>query len=141
MNNLLTKQIATQGILILLSLFILFHALIITGVVPFDMVWGGRLKNHSQMLSFETISIAANLIMLAVVGIYAGIIKVKINPGIIAGAFWLMFGLFSFNTIGNLLSNNQLEKVLFTPVTVLLAIFSLRLAVDYKQKPAPESKA
>jgi hypothetical protein len=124
-----------------MSIMVVFHFLILTSVIPFEIVWGGRLKNHSQMLSFETISIATNLLLLAVVSIYAGIIKVKINQGIIAGAFWLMFGLFSSNTLGNLLSNNQLEKILFTPVTLLLALFSLRLAVEGKQKTAPEPQA
>jgi hypothetical protein len=48
-----------------------------------------------------------------------------------------MAGLFFLNTIGNLLSNNQLEKILFTPLTTILFVFSLRLAID---KPASIEK-
>jgi hypothetical protein len=134
MNNFITQKLATNGLLGLLSLFILFHLFIITGVIPFEIVWGGRLKNYSQMLSFEAISITANVIMLAVVSINAGILKVKINRAIIKAVFWAMFILFLLNTLGNLLSLNQLEKVLFTPVTLLLSLFSLRLAISKQPK-------
>ncbi|MFD2245521.1 hypothetical protein [Pontibacter ruber] len=100
-----------------------------TGVVPFDAVWGGRLENTSQMLRFEGISVAINLVMLAIVAQHAGMLKTGISRKITSVALWVMFVLFLFNTAGNALSNNDLEKMLFTPVTILLAMFSLRLAL------------
>ena len=36
MNDFLTSQIAIKRILIILSLVVVFHLLVITGVVPFD---------------------------------------------------------------------------------------------------------
>jgi hypothetical protein len=123
-----TKQIANGGLIIILSLIVIFHLLVILRIIPFEIVWGGRLKNTSDMLVFETVSIALNLIMLSVVGINAGVFKLKINPMIIKAALWLMFGLFLINTIGNLFSLNQFEKIVFTPLTLLLSLFSLRLA-------------
>lgn len=133
MNSLDTKQIATTGLLIILSLTVIFHLLVIVGIIPFQIVWGGRLKDSSQMLSFEIISIAINLIMIAVVGIYAGILKLKINWMIIKYALWIMFVLFFINTIGNVFSKNYTEKLIFTPLTFLLSVFSLRLAISGKQ--------
>lgn len=35
-------------------------------VIPFEIVWGGRLKDKSQMLAFETASVIINLFMLTV---------------------------------------------------------------------------
>ncbi|GEO05691.1 hypothetical protein AAE02nite_33550 [Adhaeribacter aerolatus] len=134
MNNLDTTRIAATGMLIILSLIILFHLLVMVGIIPYDMVWGGRLKNSAQMLSFEAISILLNLIMLAVVGIKAGVFKVNIHRTIIQVALWAMFGLFLLNTLGNLLSQNELEKLIFTPLTLLLAVFSLRLALSKEPK-------
>lgn len=124
-----TTRIATNGLLIILSLFIIFHLLIMLSVIPFELVWGGRLQDHSQMLSFEGISILVNLMMLAAVGVYAGILKLKVNRMIIQVTLWFMFVLFLFNTAGNALSTNELEKMLFTPLTLLLSLFSLRLAI------------
>jgi hypothetical protein len=40
-----------------------------------------------------------------------------------------MFGTFALNTLGDLASENSFEKAFFTPITVLLAFFSLRLAL------------
>jgi hypothetical protein len=104
------------------------------GIIPFEIVWGGRLKDASQMLSFEAISVMVNLIMLATVSVYAGILQVNINPRVIKVGFWLMFVIFFLNTIGNIASVNNFEQMVFTPVTLLLAIFSLRLAISKEQK-------
>jgi hypothetical protein len=130
------KRIALYGFLFILSPILIFHFLILFGVIPFDIVWGGRLKNSSEMISFEIVSIVVNLLMLTVVGIHTGFIKLTINPKFISIAFWLMFILFLVNTVGNIFSTNQLEKLLFTPLTLLLAIFSLRLALNKEDRLA-----
>ncbi|WP_224995524.1 hypothetical protein [Cesiribacter sp. SM1] len=134
MNSPLTRQIATSGILIILSLIVVFHLLVMLGIIPFEIVWGGRLKDASQMLVFEAVSVVLNLLMLAVVGTHAGILKVKLNRMVIKTALWAMFLLFLLNTVGNLFSNNELEKMLFTPLTLLLSLFSLRLALSKEEK-------
>lgn len=107
----------------------LLHIAIILGVIPFGMVWGGRLKDTSQMLSFEAVSVAVNLVMLAVVSIHAGHLKASINLRVLQVALWAMTVIFLLNTVGNALSNNTVEKLLFTPLTLLLSLFSLRLAM------------
>ena len=131
-----TKRFAAQGILLVLSLMVLFHVLVMVQVIPYGMVWGGRLENSSQMLLFEAISIAVNLLMLGAVATSAGMVKVKINRGLLKAALWTMFAVFLLNTIGNLLSNTETEKLIFTPLTLLLALFSLRLAISKEQAPA-----
>lgn len=82
------------------------------------------------MVRFEMISIAINLIMLAVVAIHTGILKLRIKPLLIYIVLWCMGGLFLLNTIGNLLSINTFEKMVFTPLTLLLSICCFRLALD-----------
>ena len=42
---------------------------------------------------------------------------------------WIMAVIFLFNTLGNILSVNQFEKLFFTPLTFVLSILSYRLAV------------
>jgi hypothetical protein len=129
LKSYITERIAINGLCLILSSVIVFHLLVILGVIPFDIVWGGRLKDRSQMVSFELTSILLNLIMLAVVTIKAELIKIPVNKKIIRILLWLMALLFLLNTIGNLLSNNQLEKIIFTPLTFLLSLFSIRLAI------------
>lgn len=132
MESLITERLAIRGLISLLSLVILFHIMVFTGVVPYDMVWGGRLADKEQMLRFEFVSIVMNGLMLLVVILRAGILTWKINPLMVRVGLWLMFALFFLNTVGNLLSINSLEKVIFTPLTILLGIFSLRLALKSK---------
>ena len=50
----------TLGILVAL---LVFHFLIITGYIPYDQVWAGRLQSRTEMLYFEGISIGVNTFM------------------------------------------------------------------------------
>ena len=129
MNFLINSKFAIHGLLTILSLFILFHLLVILNVIPFGVVWGGTMKDRSQMLTFETVSIIINILMLAVAAIKAGYLKISINQVMVRVILWIMFALFVMNTLGNLLSHNQFEKIVFTPVTLILSIFSLRVAI------------
>jgi hypothetical protein len=94
-----------------------------------EIVWGGRLKSKEEMIPFEITSIALNSVMLGIVAMQAGLLKVNVKPSVLKIAFWCMFVLFTINTIGNIFSNNELEKLIFTPLTLLLSVFSLRLAI------------
>ncbi len=81
------------------------------------------------MVRFETISIGINALMLAVVGLRAGVLPLRVPALALTIAFWLMAGLFALNTVGNLLSTNPFEKYTFTPITLLLPLLCLRLAL------------
>jgi len=47
----------------LLIAVLLFHLSIILKIIPYEITWGGRLKNDSEMYVFETISIVINLFL------------------------------------------------------------------------------
>ena len=59
----------------------------------------------------------------------AGFIKLTIPNNLITYALWIITGLFLLNTFGNAVSKNKIERLLFTPITILLTIFSLILAL------------
>jgi hypothetical protein len=128
MKTIITERFASIGLLTLLSLVAVFHLLILVNVIPYDMVWGGRVTDITQMRRLELIALAMHCIMLTVVAIKTGRIRVRINPKLINGVLWLMFGLFLFNTVANLASLNAIERFVFTPLTLLLSVFTLRLA-------------
>jgi hypothetical protein len=130
MRNIISVKMATNGILILLASIIFFHLLIITSILPYQIVWGGRLHNRAEMLQFESISIGINALMLFLVSIKASWIQVQIPRRTEKIAFWLMFGLFSLNTLGNLFAINDFEKIVFTPITFILAVLCLRIAIE-----------
>lgn len=130
LKKVISQRLATLGLLTLFSLVIVFHILVLVQVIPYKIVWGGRLENDTQMIQFEGISIALNLIMLALVAIYSGYLKWEINRRWIQLGMWIMVALFLLNTVGNLFAINDWERWIFTPITFLLAVFSFRLAID-----------
>ena len=123
-------NIAQYGLIIILPAVLVFHFLVLLKVIPYKIVWGGRLKSDTQMYRFEVVSIFTNLIFLAIVFAYSGILLSDISPNIISILLWIMAALFSLNTLGNLMSKNKWEKIIFTPLTFILFIFCLILALN-----------
>ena len=130
MKKLISARFAAYAILILLTVFLIFHFIVIAGFVPMNIVWGGRITSREELIRMETVSIFINLVIISIVAVRTGILKFMINPKILQVAFWLMFVLFTLNTVGNLFAKNDFEKFAFTPITFLLAIFCLRLAIE-----------
>ena len=58
------KEIAQFGSLIIYSLSIVFHLLVLIKIIPYKMVWGGRLKSDIDMYKFEAVSLTVNLLFL-----------------------------------------------------------------------------
>ena len=128
MMKLIPLKVATNGILVILSLIIIFHLLVISGIIPFDIVWGGNIADKKQLWLMESISIIITFIMLLFALAYSGIIRIKLHPTAIKIGFWLMFVFVLLNTLGNILSKNSLETYIFTPLTLLLSLFCFRIA-------------
>lgn len=129
MKNFISVRLASNGLLGLLFPLIIFHILILTRVIPYGVVWGGRIESESQMFRAESISILVNVMLILLVSVHRGLIQVRLNKAILSTGLWVMFVLFALNTLGNALSQHETERWL-APVTFLLAIFSLRLALD-----------
>ena len=122
MLNRVTKNLALKIILGLLSVVIVFHILIIIRIIPFEIVWAGKLKSVSQMYVFEIVSILVNILLLTVLLLKGNIIQHKINSKIINGILWFFVLVFAFNTVGNLLAKSLFEKAVFTPLTLISAL-------------------
>ncbi|MCC2545401.1 hypothetical protein LJY25_03010 [Hymenobacter sp. BT175] len=127
LNRYFPVTVALYGLLTTLTLVVLFHGLIVLGVLPAGIVWGGRVESREQLLVLEAVSITLNLLMLAVAAVRAGLLNVRVRPVVLQIAFGLMTALFLLNTLGNMVSKNELEKAVFTPLTLLLALCCLRL--------------
>ena len=134
MKKIIPELLAIRAMLITLSLFLVFHLLVIAGIIPYGIVWGSRLNSRAEMLNFEAISVCINVIILVIVLIRAALLRLPVPITALRVALFLIAALFLLNTIGNLLSGNLFERIAFTPVTLLLFVCSLRLAA------VPESK-
>jgi len=122
MLNKISEAQALKIILGLLTAVIVFHLLIITGIIPYKIVWAGKLKSVSEMYVFEIVSILINIFLLTILLLKGDIIKHTINDKIITGILWFFVLVFALNTIGNLLAETLFEKVVFTPLTLISSL-------------------
>lgn len=128
------RKFAKIVLLLFFSCSIIFHTIIISGAVPFSIVWGGRLETWEQMIVFESISILLNSIFLIVIALDSKYIKLPIPRRVVKIAIWIMAVIFSLNTIGNIFSLNSTETTVFTPVTLVIAVCCIILASSREER-------
>ncbi len=109
---------------------LLFHFLILLKAIPYASVWGGRLKNDKEMYRFEIPSILINALFLGIALIKAELLGIQLPELAMQISLWIMAALFAFNTFGNLMSKNRLEKMAFSPLTLALCTFAVILALS-----------
>lgn len=105
----------------LLFLVILFHICIITKIIPYNIAWGGRLTNDTEMYVFETISILINIFLNWILLMKGDLVKFKFSDKTVQIILWIFFTLFVLNTVGNIFAKTNFEK-LFAILTGLSAI-------------------
>jgi uncharacterized membrane protein YuzA (DUF378 family) len=133
MLNKIPFKFAIQAMLVILSSVILFHILVLTEIIPFTIVWGGKFQNLHQMRIFEGVSIIINALMIAVIAIKGRIIKLSVSVKIINLLLWLFIGLFVLNTVGNLFAKTTTETIIFTPITFVSAILCFIIVMNDKK--------
>jgi len=116
--------------LVMLSCVVMFHLLVLSGIIHYSVVWGGRLKSAPQMYLFEAVSLTINLAVLATVSIKMGYIKPFIPQRAVTFLLWALAILFALNTIGNIFAKTILEQILFTPLTLISSVLCYRLAIE-----------
>ena len=105
----------------LLLAVILFHLCIITKIIPYDITWGGRLTNDTEMYVFEAISILINVFLSWVLLMKGSLVKHKFSNKVVNIILWIFFAIFVLNTIGNIFAKTTFEK-LFAILTGFSAI-------------------
>lgn len=123
--------LAQYGMLVILILNLIFHLLILFKQIPYDSVWGGRIKSDKEMYRLEILAIFLTTFFLFIVLVRLGMININIPESYLKYTFWFLTVFFAFNTLGNYRSKNKMEQRVFTPITLLLSIFSLIIALSY----------
>jgi hypothetical protein len=116
--------------IILQSLVVVFHILVLSQIIPYSIVWAGKLKNADEMRVFETVSIIINLFIIYVFLSKASYIKTFLNEKTINILIWILGVLFSLNTIGNLFSETNFELYFFGSLTFLSAFLCFKIALS-----------
>ena len=131
MKKLISAQLAGNILLISMVLLIILHILILLKVVPSDIIWGGQITDASNHLTtLETISLLVTLVFTIIIAAKMGYMKADRFKKAIDIGVWVIFAYLILNTVGNLASSVTTENLVFAPITLVLAFFTLRLAIE-----------
>ena len=95
------------------------------------MAWGGR---QSQLTPSLRIASLVTVVLLGafiyVIRYRGGLVGVMPIPLFIKVLSWIITAFMAFNTLGNIASLSKMEKLIFTPITVLLTLACLIISVS-----------
>jgi len=131
MKKLISVKTAGSILLVCLGLLALFHGLVLVRLLPSEIVWGGRAGGSAADLRrLESFALLVTLLFAFITAVRMGIINAgKYAKAAKIGAL-LIVAYMIVNTAANLASGVTLEKLIFTPLTLLMALCALRLALD-----------
>ena len=76
MKKLISARLAGNVLLISLGLLAIFHILVLTKLVPSNIVWGGQIQGSAtNLLTLETISLLATLVFVMIIAIKMNYIR------------------------------------------------------------------
>ena len=113
-------QNAIKILLRILSMVIFLHLLVMLKIISYKIAWGGRLQNDEQMYMFETLSIIINLLLGLILLMKGRYIQYQFKEKTLNILLWIFLMLFILNTVGNLFSETNFEK-LFSLLTLVFA--------------------
>ncbi|MCB0631317.1 MAG: hypothetical protein R2824_13380 [Saprospiraceae bacterium] len=126
----ISLKLAAYTIIALLSLLLIFHLVILLGIAPGNMVWGGQLETQGQRLIMEIVAFIFTALMLLMVLVRMDFVKLGGGmKNFSHTAMWVIFVFFVLNFVGNLSSPSMVEKAVFGPIALIMAIFAYRLAM------------
>lgn len=113
------------GVILALSLF---HIAILIQFIPYESVWGGRIKSIEQMYALESAALSMNIFFIFLLMIKGEHIRAIISMKIVNVLLWMFLLLFLLNTVGNLLAEGHFEKAMagITLALTVLLWFILR---------------
>lgn len=131
MKNIISARLAGYILLTALGLLIVFHVLVLAGIVPPDIVWGGQAAAPGgNPIVLELIALALTIIFALIVWFRLRALDRGAVPGGLKIGIWIVFAYLAVNLLGNLASGVSAENFIFAPVTLVLALLALRLAVE-----------
>jgi len=107
MKKLISQKQAINLMIALLTAMLVFHILVLSGVIPYAIVWAGKINSVAEMKKLEVISILINAFAILISLLKAGYIQNKIPVKILNAIILLLAVVFSLNTIGNLFAKSS----------------------------------
>jgi hypothetical protein len=115
--------IAANIATVLFIIVIILQLLLAIGILPITMAWGGTQTELTPALRLASLAAAGILgLFIFVIRMRAGLAGTPPPSTLIKILSWLITVFMVLNTLGNLTSQSTAEKIVFAPLTILLAI-------------------
>ncbi len=127
----ISAKLAGRILLSLMALLTIFHLLILFKIIPSDIVWGGKVIDGSTNINMmELIAIIVTLVFIVIITMKTYYLESIRFRKAINIAIWIIFVYMVLNTLGNLMSDNIFEQLIFAPITFIMSLLTLRLAIE-----------
>jgi hypothetical protein len=131
MRKLISAKLAANILLGIYGLLVIFHLLVLAQVIPSDIVWGGQIgTTQTNLVTLETIALVVTAFFVVVVAAKVDYIKVGNFKKIIHILLWIIFVYSLLNIAGNFASGSPTERLVFLPISVVVAFLVFRLAIE-----------
>jgi len=131
-------NIATRVLVVVPIFIILFQSLILLGILPFDIVWGGKLT-PATVVPMVSFAIILNVLVLAIGLVKGGWVSQSVVVQVTRNVSWFMFYFLLCNTVLNLFSETLFEVIVFTPIVALVTVCLFRVLVSKEDLSIAES--
>lgn len=123
---------------VVLGLMMILQVLLAAGLPLGHFAWRGQYRVLPAALRWASLAAAGVLGLAAwVVLARAGLVAPGAAPAVVPVATWVFAGFFGLNTVGNIASRSAAERLVMTPVTVLLTSCFIAVAVSPLATLAP----
>ena len=107
------KNKIAANTLILFSIFgIMIAVMVIISLIPSDMVWGGRVINHNQILLLEFVSLAVNILMIWFVAMRVEYVRAVVSSRLLYVVLIIFMVMMFMNTVGNIMAETIFERIM-----------------------------
>ena len=131
MKKLISARLASNVLLIAMAMLMVFHVLVLIGVVPAAAIWGGQVEaGTGGLIVMEVIAMGVTLVFATIIAAGTGYLKAGRLRIVVKIGVWLIFAFLLLNTLGNLASGVAADGLIFSPITLILAFFAFRLAIE-----------
>jgi hypothetical protein len=125
----ISLKLAANVLLVALGALMIFHILVLAGIITPGIVWGGQIETNSQIVMMEIGALVVSALMMLMIAVRVDYINAPKLKDFTQTAMWVIFVFLLLNTAGNLSSGSGTETLIFTPITIILAIMAYRLAM------------
>lgn len=130
MRSLFSARLAGWILLAAFAALAVFHLLVLFGVAPPNIVLGGAAAGSPNFALLEGTALLVTLLFALIVAVRLGYLGGADLRKAAGWGVWLIFAYLLLNTAGNLASASAVEAYIFAPLTVILALCALRLALE-----------